>query len=78
MTLHSLSLLIGDSAVVCRKVCEEINLPVHSIVTTEDLEVASEERIAELAENGTIFAKLTPLQKAQIVRGQKNYFLNTR
>ncbi len=78
MTLHSLSLLIGDSAVVCPKVCEEINLPVHSIVTTEDLEVASEERIAELAENGTIFAKLTPLQKAQIVRGQKNYFLNTR
>jgi Mg2+-importing ATPase len=78
VTLHSLSLLIGDSAVVCRKVCEEINLPVHSIVTTEDLEVASEERIAELAENGTIFAKLTPLQKAQIVRGQKNYFLNTR
>ncbi len=78
MTLHSLSLLIGDSAVVCRKVCEEINLPVHSIVTTEDLEVASEERIAELAENGTIFAKLTPLQKAQIVRGLKNYFFNTR
>ncbi len=40
--------------------------------------MASEERIEELAENGTIFAKLTPLQKAQIVRGQKNYFLNTR
>ncbi|CAK9253540.1 unnamed protein product, partial [Sphagnum jensenii] len=64
----NVKVLTGDSAVVCRKVCEEINLPVNSIVTTEDLEVASEERIAELAENGTIFAKLTPLQKAQIVR----------
>jgi len=76
VTLYSLSLLTGDSAVVCRKVCEEINLPVHSIVTREDLEVASEERIAELAENGTIFVKLTPLQKAQVVRGP-NDFLNT-
>ncbi len=73
MTFHSLSLPTGDSSVVCRKVCEEINLPVHSIVTTEDLEVASEEKIAELAENGTIFAKLTPLQKAQIVRGLKDF-----
>jgi Mg2+-importing ATPase len=75
VTLHSLSLLTGDSAVVCRKVCEEINLPVHSIVMTNDLEGATEERISELAENGTIFAKLTPLQKAQIVRGPKDYFL---
>ncbi len=70
--------MTGDSAVVCLKVCEEINLPVQSVVTTNDLEGASEERIAELAENGTIFAKLTPLQKAQIVRGLKNYFFNTR
>jgi Mg2+-importing ATPase len=55
-------------------VCEEINLPVQSIVTTNDLEGASEEEIAELAENGTIFAKLTPLQKAQIVRGLWTYY----
>jgi Mg2+-importing ATPase len=37
------------------------------------LEGASEEKIAELAENGTIFAKLTPLQKAQIVRGLRDF-----
>jgi Mg2+-importing ATPase len=58
-------------------VCEEINLPVQSIVSTNDLEGASEQKIAELAENGTIFAKLTPLQKAQIVRGLMDYFLIT-
>jgi magnesium-transporting ATPase (P-type) len=69
-------LLTGDSAVVCRKVCEEINLPVQSIVTTDDLEGASEEKISELAENGTIFAKLTPLQKAQIIRGLTDYLFH--
>ncbi|KAF9962042.1 hypothetical protein BGZ70_008139 [Mortierella alpina] len=29
--------LTGDSAAVCRKVCEQIDLPVKAIVTTEDL-----------------------------------------
>ncbi len=77
LSFNFLSLLTGDSAVVCRKVCEEINLPVQSIVTTNDLEGASEQKIAELAENGTIFAKLTPLQKAQIVRGLMDSLLIT-
>jgi Mg2+-importing ATPase len=77
LSFNFLSLLTGDSAAVCRKVCEDINLPVQSIVTTNDLEGASEQKIAELAEKGTIFAKLTPLQKAQIVRGLMNYFLIT-
>ncbi|GBB87360.1 hypothetical protein RclHR1_01380022 [Rhizophagus clarus] len=63
--------LTGDSPAVCRKVCEEINLPVKSIVTTTELEGLSDAELEEIAEKGTIFAKLTPLQKADIVNALK-------
>ncbi|KAF9126553.1 hypothetical protein BGW39_006544 [Mortierella sp. 14UC] len=56
--------LTGDSAAVCRKVCREIDLPVKSIITTDDL-------VAMIARETTIFAKLTPLQKSQVIRALK-------
>ncbi|CAG8795949.1 27833_t:CDS:2, partial [Racocetra persica] len=63
--------LTGDSPVVCRKVCEEINLPIKSIVTTTDLEGLDDTQLEDIAEKATIFAKLTPLQKANIVNALK-------
>ncbi|CAG8540403.1 14776_t:CDS:2, partial [Gigaspora rosea] len=63
--------LTGDSPVVCRKVCEEINLPIKSIVTTTDIEGLDDTELEEIAEKATIFAKLTPLQKANIVNALK-------
>ncbi|KAG0047920.1 hypothetical protein BGZ83_007116 [Gryganskiella cystojenkinii] len=63
--------LTGDSAAVCRKVCQQIDLPVKSIVTTEDLIGLDDEQIAELAQGATIFAKLTPLQKSLVIRSLK-------
>ncbi|GJJ72583.1 P-type Mg2+ transporter [Entomortierella parvispora] len=66
-----IKVLTGDSAAVCRKVCQEINLPVKSIVSTEDLIGLDDEQIAELAQGATIFAKLTPLQKSLVIRSLK-------
>ncbi|KAG0202337.1 hypothetical protein BGX28_005125 [Mortierella sp. GBA30] len=66
-----IKVLTGDSAAVCRKVCQEIDLPVKSIVSTEDLVGLDDEQIAELARNATIFAKLTPLQKSLVIRSLK-------
>ncbi|RGB35613.1 cation transport ATPase [Rhizophagus diaphanus] len=63
--------LTGDSPAVCRKVCEEINLPVKSIIITTELEGIDDAKLEEIAESGTIFAKLTPLQKANIVKALK-------
>lgn len=63
--------LTGDSSVVCRKICEEIRLPVESVVTSADLEGLNDSELSDLAERSTIFSKLTPMQKADIVRGLK-------
>lgn len=61
--------LTGDSSVVCRKICEEIQLPIENIVTSGDLDGLNDKELSELAERSTIFSKLTPMQKADIVRG---------
>ncbi|CAG8676656.1 2932_t:CDS:2, partial [Scutellospora calospora] len=66
-----IKVLTGDSPVICRKVCEEIELPIKSIVTTTDLEGLDDTQLEEIAEKATIFAKLTPLQKANIVNALK-------
>ncbi|KAF9908809.1 hypothetical protein EC991_009512 [Linnemannia zychae] len=63
--------LTGDSAAVCRKVCQEIDLPVKSIVTTDDLVGLDDEQVAAIAREATIFAKLTPLQKSLVIRALK-------
>lgn len=60
--------LTGDSSVVCQKICEEIDLPVENVVTSSDLDGLNDTELSELAERTTIFSKLTPMQKADIVR----------
>jgi len=63
--------LTGDTAIVCEKLCREINLPVKRTVTSDQLAKAaaledpSELRL--LATEGTIFARLTPLQKSLLI-----------
>ncbi|KAK9759965.1 hypothetical protein K7432_016472 [Basidiobolus ranarum] len=67
----TVKVLTGDAAAVCKKVCNEIQLPINAIVTTTDLENLSEEQFSAIVEKGTIFAKLTPMQKAQVIRALK-------
>ncbi|CAL8112395.1 unnamed protein product [Orchesella dallaii] len=63
--------LTGDSPLVCKKICREIGLSVDTIVTGKDLAGASEEQVRKLVEEATIFAKLTPIQKSDVVRALK-------
>jgi Mg2+-importing ATPase len=63
-----IKVLTGDSPLVCKKVCEQVNLPIKSIVTTNDIKGLSEQKLADIAESGTIFARLTPIEKSNIVK----------
>lgn len=61
-------ILTGDSHLVCNKVCRQVGLPVLGTILASDLEGKSVEEIAEIAENTTIFAKLSPIQKADVIK----------
>lgn len=60
--------LTGDNEAVTKKICDEVGLPSDHILLGSEIEDMKEEELQKRAENTTIFAKLSPLQKARVVQ----------
>jgi Mg2+-importing ATPase len=60
-------ILTGDNDIVTRKICNDVNLPVDHIVLGHEMETLSPAQLADLAETATVFAKVSPAQKAAII-----------
>ena len=61
-------ILTGDNDVVTRKVCHEVGLKVDEILLGSVMETLSDEELAEAAERIVVFAKLSPAQKARVIK----------
>ncbi|HLP09483.1 MAG TPA: magnesium-translocating P-type ATPase [Opitutaceae bacterium] len=68
----TVKILTGDNAVVARKICRTVGLPVEHVATGAEVEPLGDAELAALAERTTVFAKLSPLQKARVVRALKS------
>jgi Mg2+-importing ATPase len=60
-------ILTGDNDIVSRKICRDVGLPVDRIVLGREIEMLSPDELANLAETATVFAKVSPAQKAAII-----------
>jgi Mg2+-importing ATPase len=60
-------ILTGDNDIVARHICHEVGLPVDRLVLGKELERLSPAQLADLAETASVFAKVSPSQKASIV-----------
>ena len=63
----TVKILTGDNDIISRKICREVGLPVDRIVLGHELDALSPEALADLAEATTVFAKVSPAQKAAII-----------
>jgi Mg2+-importing ATPase len=63
-----IKILTGDNPVVTRKVCRDVGLSIGTPVFGRDLENIDDAKLRDLVERTTIFAKVSPLQKARIIR----------
>ena len=61
-------ILTGDNEKVARTVCEKVGLDVNHILLGTEIDTMTDEILGELVEDITIFAKLSPDQKARIIR----------
>ena len=61
-------ILTGDNALVTRKVCRDVGIPVDSLVTGDQLRGLTPEQLTETVEKTNVFARLTPSQKDDIIR----------
>ncbi|WP_295251248.1 magnesium-translocating P-type ATPase [uncultured Catenibacterium sp.] len=59
--------LTGDNEKVTSSICRQIGLPMNDIILGTDLDDMSDEELRRRAENTTIFAKLSPAEKARVV-----------
>jgi len=65
----AIKILTGDSPIITRKICADLDLPVTGIVTGEDLDLnkLSDEAIYQKTKDATICARLSPSQKEKII-----------
>ncbi|MCX8084743.1 MAG: magnesium-translocating P-type ATPase [Calditerrivibrio sp.] len=64
----SVKILTGDNEIVTKKVCKDVGLTVDNIMLGHEIDMLSDEELAQRAENTTVFAKLTPYHKSRIIR----------
>src|ERR1700678_1233285 len=57
-------ILTGDNDIVTRKICHEVGLPVDRIILGSEMATLSPDQLATLVETATVFAKVSPSQKA--------------
>ena len=64
-------ILTGDNEMVARKMCDEVGLTVNKVVSGEELAKLSWTEVKSAAEGTTIFARVTPDQKLDIIKALK-------
>ncbi len=67
----TVKVITGDDRYVTEKVCEWVGLEVAGVITGHDLELMKPDEKRDRIGNATIFAKISPLQKAEIIRELK-------
>jgi len=66
----TVKILTGDNPVVAAKVCADLGLPPGQVATGADIDKAGDQ-LSELLARTTVFARVSPEHKAQIVRTQR-------
>lgn len=70
LTAHGVTvkILTGDNEKVTQCICHQVGLSGNQMLLGSDLDSLSDEELAEKAVHITVFAKLSPSQKARVVR----------
>ena len=67
-----LKILTGDNELVARHVCDQVGLKDPLIILGDELDRTSEPALQHLAEQATVFARVSPVQKHRIINALKH------
>lgn len=59
--------LTGDNELVAKKICSDVGIDVRGLVSGEQIEKISDKELKELVKTASVFARLSPLQKEQVI-----------
>ncbi|MDE1901553.1 MAG: magnesium-translocating P-type ATPase [Alphaproteobacteria bacterium] len=60
-------ILTGDGDIVALRVCKDVNLKVEGVLLGNDLSNMTDDELVRKVEHTTLFAKLSPAQKARVI-----------
>jgi Mg2+-importing ATPase len=63
-----IKVLTGDNAIVCKKICGDVDIPVTNVITGIEMDAMDDNVLAAKVDETDIFAKLSPAQKIRIIR----------
>ena len=66
-----IKVLTGDNEIVTRKICREVGLSIDQGVLGGALEEITDEELDQIVESTTVFAKLSPVDKARVIKSLK-------
>ena len=70
--LHShgvaVKVVTGDNDLVARKICREVGLDTEHVLLGSDIEALTNEQLAEVVRETTLFARVSPIHKQRIIR----------
>ena len=66
-----LKILTGDNELVARHICEQVGLHNPPIILGDELDATSDPALQHLAEQTTVFARVSPVQKHRIIHALK-------
>ena len=64
----AVKVLTGDNDAVTRSICQQVGLDAGALVLGLEIDPLTDAELGNLAEKTTVFAKLSPAQKARVVR----------
>jgi Mg2+-importing ATPase len=64
-------ILTGDNELVARHVCSEVGLSVERIVLGDEVDRMTDSALGHVAEQTTVFARVSPMQKNRIIQALK-------
>ncbi|HHU61907.1 MAG TPA: magnesium-translocating P-type ATPase [Natronincola sp.] len=68
----TVKVLTGDNERVTQAICAQVGLPVDGMLLGTDVEGMDDATLSEAVEKTTVFAKLSPTQKARVVTSLRN------
>jgi Mg2+-importing ATPase len=63
-----IKVLTGDNEIVTKKICREVGIPFQEVLLGSDLDTLDDQGLSRRLEDTSILAKLSPMQKARVVR----------
>jgi Mg2+-importing ATPase len=64
----SVKVLTGDNEVVTKKICRDVGIPIQHVLLGNELEFLDDEELKNKLDETSILAKLSPIQKARIIK----------